>query len=53
MKKNKSCCPRSGLILPACLFIGIGVGMVFGHTGAGTLIGLGVGFLGMWVFRSK
>ncbi|MEW6663205.1 MAG: hypothetical protein ACOY9Y_07190 [Bacillota bacterium] len=27
------------------LLVGIGVGMLFGNTGAGILIGLGVGFI--------
>lgn len=33
------------MIIAGCLLVGIGLGMLFGHTGAGTLIGLGVGFL--------
>lgn len=36
----------SGLIFLAGLFIGIGVGMLYGQVAVGTLIGLGVGFLG-------
>jgi hypothetical protein len=31
--------------IPAGLFLGIGVGMLYNNTGAGTLIGLGAGFL--------
>lgn len=33
------------MITVGCLLAGIGVGMLFGHTGAGALIGLGVGFV--------
>ncbi len=33
------------MIIAGCLLIGVGLGMLFGHTGAGSLIGLGVGFL--------
>jgi len=31
--------------VPACLFIGIGVGLLTGQVAAFTLIGLGTGFL--------
>lgn len=33
------------MIIAGCLLVGIGLGMLFGHTGEGTLIGLGVGIL--------
>jgi hypothetical protein len=36
---------REAMIIAGCLLIGVGLGMVFGHTGAGALIGLGAGFL--------
>ena len=32
-------------IFIACMFIGIGIGLLFNATGAATLIGMGVGFL--------
>ncbi len=34
----------SGIFI-GCMFIGLGIGMVFGHSGAGVLIGMGVGFI--------
>lgn len=33
------------MLIAGCMLVGIGLGMLFGKTGAGTLIGLGVGFL--------
>jgi hypothetical protein len=36
---------RTGFFIPAGLFIGLGIGLIFGNPGAGVLIGLGAGFL--------
>jgi len=52
VKKIKSKCSE-GLLIPAGLFIGIGVGMILGNVAAGTLIGLGAGFYGMFKFSNK
>ncbi|MFH1002614.1 MAG: hypothetical protein V1780_00525 [Chloroflexota bacterium] len=40
-----------GFFIPAGLFLGMGIGWVFGSLVAGTLIGLGAGFLAMAIFR--
>ena len=36
---------RGNMLVPAGLFIGMGIGMALGHLVAGLFIGLGVGFL--------
>ena len=41
----------SGALVPAGLFIGMGVGWLFGHLVPGLLIGLGAGLLLMVVVR--
>jgi len=50
LKKRKGV---SGLFIPAGLFIGMGIGWVFGHLVEGLFIGLGVGFLAMAIVRLK
>lgn len=37
----------SGLLVPAGLFVGMGIGLALDHLVAGLFIGLGAGFLGM------
>jgi len=43
----------SGLFIPAGLFLGMGIGWVFGYLVQGLFIGLGVGFLAMAIVRLK
>ena len=50
--KNNSCGSSHTLFI-GCLFLGIGLGVLLGHAGAGTLIGLGVGFLATAYFKGK
>ncbi len=33
------------LLFMACMFLGMGIGMLFDHTGAGTILGMGIGLL--------
>ncbi len=37
---------NSRFIIPACILIGLGVGLLVDHMGSGILIGLGLGFVG-------
>ncbi|MCD6599753.1 MAG: hypothetical protein J7L19_04215 [Dehalococcoidia bacterium] len=43
----------SGLFIPACLFIGMGIGWALGYFVQGLFIGLGIGFLAMAIARLK
>jgi|APSaa5957512576_1039674.scaffolds.fasta_scaffold222943_1 hypothetical protein len=49
MKKKDN----SGVLIPAGLLIGIGIGFLTGQIPAWTLIGLGAGFLAMFLFKNK
>lgn len=49
MAKKKKDDDPSGLIFVGCFLIGMGLGFYTGHLLPGIFIGLGVGFLGMFV----
>ena len=42
-----------GTIFVGCMFLGIGIGMLFGEAGVGTMIGMGVGFIVEKLFSNK
>ena len=42
-----------GLLFVSLMFIGMGAGMALGDAGAGTMLGLGAGFLAMALWRLK
>ncbi len=44
---------RSGIFIPAGIFLGLGFGMLFGNVPAGLFIGMGLGFTGMAISRHK
>ena len=41
----------SGVFIPGCLLIGMGIGWAFDHLVVGLFIGMGVGFLLMGISR--
>jgi len=43
----------AGLVYVACIIIGLGIGMIFGKTAEGAIIGVGVGLLAMAILRMK
>ena len=43
---------KSDLLIPGGLLIGIGIGMIYNQVAAGTLIGLGAGFIAAFVFKA-
>ena len=42
-----------GKIFVGCMFLGIGIGMLFEKTGAGTMVGMGVGFICRGLYSKK
>lgn len=43
----------SGVAFAGCVVLGIGIGVLVGAAGAGTLIGIGAGFIVMALLRAK
>ncbi|MFY9799796.1 MAG: hypothetical protein WAK10_00950 [Methanoregula sp.] len=44
---------QRGLLVPAGLLIGLGIGMLAGYPGPGLMIGLGLGFIGSAILKPK
>src|SRR5665647_1703079 len=44
---------QMGLLVPAGLLIGLGIGMLAGYAGPGLMIGLGLGFIGSAILKPK
>jgi hypothetical protein len=42
-----------GLVFVACMFIGAGIGLLFGRPDVGGCIGMGIGFLMMGIIHTK
>ncbi len=52
-QKNEEASNLSWYIFIGCMFIGMGIGMAFGHTDTGVLVGMGVGFIAYAVIHYK
>ena len=53
MPEEKKYGALRGLLFPASMFFGLGIGLAFGNPGVGVLIGMGAGFLLMGLVRTK
>ena len=42
--------PNSSKIFLGCMFVGIGLGFLFEHIPAGTMIGMGLGFIAQQIY---
>ena len=51
--KNKKEDKRGENIFLGCMFVGIGLGFLFGHMPAGTMIGMGVGFIAQQLYSNN
>ena len=49
MKDNSTV---GGVIFVGCMFIGLGIGMLYNKTAVGVILGLGVGFIVMGLIRA-
>ena len=55
-KENKNSSAIGGVAFAGCMFIGAGIGMIYGKVKIGGAIGMGVGFLVMaaiWMYYNK
>ncbi|OYD14684.1 hypothetical protein CH333_03280 [candidate division WOR-3 bacterium JGI_Cruoil_03_44_89] len=50
-KRHTSAYEYSGILFAGCVVLGLGIGMLCGRTGAGVLIGVGVGLIAMGISR--
>ena len=53
VKQKKKVTNHSGLFVPGCLFLGMGVGFLIDNLVGGLFIGLGAGFLLMVLYNDK
>ena len=50
-KPEKTSWMNSSLLLPGCMFIGMGIGMLYNATQIGLFIGMGVGFISIGIIK--
>lgn len=53
MAKRTGSYEAGGTAFIGCTVLGVGLGLLFDNPGAGSVIGVGVGFLAMSVMRSR
>jgi uncharacterized membrane protein len=44
---------KAGVLFVACFFLGMGIGLLFNRPGPGTILGIGTGFLAMYIVKRK
>ncbi len=50
-KPEKTSWMNSSLLLPGCMFVGMGFGMLYNATHIGLFIGMGVGFISIGIIK--
>ncbi len=50
-KSNTTAWMSSSLLLPGCMFTGMGIGMLFNATQIGLFIGMGAGFITIGIIK--
>ena len=50
-KPEKTSWMNSSLLLPGCMFTGMGIGMLFNATPIGLFIGMGIGFISIGIVK--
>ena len=50
-KPEKTSWMNSSLLLPGCMFVGMGIGMLYNATHIGLFIGMGVGFISIGIIK--
>ena len=53
MAKQTNAYGASGAAFMGCVTLGVGLGLLFDNTGAGAVIGTGIGFLVLSIMRSR
>lgn len=52
-QKKEEISNLSWYVFIGCMFVGMGIGMAFGQTGTGVLIGMGVGFIAYAILKFR
>ena len=52
-ENNRNSYKTWGVLMPGCMFIGLGLGYVLGNVATGMFIGMGVGFILIGIMSMK